>query len=90
MDGEVVLCVEDHKFQPQNFWNGRWRSEWHLKPSGEVTGVLRVQVHYYEDGNVQLRSNKEISTKVAKGDDSAMVTKFFKAVLEAENEYQVR
>lgn len=88
VEGEVVLCIEDHKFQPRNFWNGRWRSEWHLKPSGEVVGTLRVQVHYYEDGNVQLQTVKEISSKVPKGDDAAMATKFFKTVLEAENEYQ--
>ena len=89
-DGEVVVCIEDHKFQPRNFWNGRWRSEWHIKPSGDVTAVLRVQVHYYEDGNVQLSSNKEVSSSIAKGDEAGMAQKLFKLVLDSENEYQVR
>jgi len=87
-DGEVVVCIEDHKFQPRNFWNGRWRSEWHIKPSGDVTAVLRVQVHYYEDGNVQLSSNKEVSSSIAKGDEAGMAQKLFKLVLDSENEYQ--
>lgn len=84
------MCIEDHKFQPRNFWNGRWRSEWHIKPSGDVSAVLRVQVHYYEDGNVQLQSNKEVSNSVPKGDGAGMAQKLFKLVLDAENEYQVK
>jgi len=50
--GQVTLslCIEDHQFQPQNYWNGRWRSQWHFTFSNsgsgaaEVKGVLKVQV----------------------------------------------
>ena len=53
-----------------NCRNGRWRSEWrvpayvegHKKESSgthECTGDIRLQVHYFEDGNVQLISQKE-------------------------------
>ena len=47
--------------------NGRWRSVWTIQlESGqaEVSGLLKVQVHYYEDGNIQLVSSKEIKEGV--------------------------
>jgi hypothetical protein len=48
----IVCCIEDHQFQPKNYWNGRWRSQWTLAISGgqaEVTGVLKVQVSCTKD-----------------------------------------
>lgn len=51
--GQVTLsvCVEDHQFQPKNFWNGRWRSQWHVtfapgsNSAAELKGVLKAQVN---------------------------------------------
>jgi len=40
--------------------NGRWRSQWTIDASGNAKGVLRAQVHYYEDGNVQLQTEKKV------------------------------
>ncbi len=63
----VVVCIEDHQFQPKNYWNGRWRSVWTVLPSGaqaEVSRLLKVQVHYYEDRNIQLVSSKEVEEAI--------------------------
>lgn len=46
----LSLCIEDHQFQPHNYWNGRWRSQWSFTFSSsgsgaaEAKGVLKVQV----------------------------------------------
>lgn len=49
--------------------NGLWRSVWTIKftPSqgkAEVNGKIKAQVHYYENGNVQLVSYKEIKDSI--------------------------
>ncbi|MPC27750.1 F-actin-capping protein subunit alpha [Portunus trituberculatus] len=43
--------------------NGRWRSTWTVTLGGgsvELKGVLKVQVHYYEDGNVHLKAGSHV------------------------------
>lgn len=46
----LTMCIEDHQFQPKNFWNGRWRSQWHAtftpgsSSSGDLKGLFKVQV----------------------------------------------
>lgn len=51
-----------NKYSPNNFWNGRWRSLYILDPSASsITGTVKVDVHYYEDGNVRLLTSKPVS-----------------------------
>jgi len=91
-DGKaIVACIEDHQFQPKNYWNGRWRSQWTLQIDGtqaEVTGVLKVQVHYYEDGNVQLVTSKEVKETIALGNDVEAAKELVRIMEESETEYQ--
>ncbi|XP_040579051.1 F-actin-capping protein subunit alpha [Lepeophtheirus salmonis] len=86
----IVVCIEDHQFQPKNYWNGRWRSRWSIKLSdGEVTGLLKVQVHYYEDGNVQLVTSKEVKdTLNISAKDNSSASNLAALMERYESEYQ--
>ena len=50
--------------------------------------VFGCQVHYYEDGNVQLVSSKEIKETVNVSSEDSGASQIIKVVREAENEYQ--
>lgn len=56
----------DSRYSPSNFWTGRWRSWYLLDPaSGGISGSIEVDVHYFEDGNVRLKTRKEIGIQGA-------------------------
>lgn len=91
----VILCLESHQFQPKNFWNGRWRSEWRLplfdgkSAVHSCSGKIRLQVHYYEDGNVQLISNKAAKVDVKMTSDIVSSAKeVITKICESESNYQ--
>lgn len=45
-------------------------------------------MHYYEDGNVQLTSNKTVAIKVPVDDPTASAEKFVREMEKEENQYQ--
>ncbi|KAF9352599.1 F-actin-capping protein [Mortierella sp. AD094] len=91
-NGVITIAVVHNKYSPSNFWNGRWRSVWTLNTAtSEVKGALKCKVHYYEDGNVQLETSKEIEEKLNKSssDPPKVISKaFLELIAASELKYQ--
>jgi len=87
-DGQIIVCISSARFNPQNFWNGRWRSVWTFS-NGELVGQFKIVVHYYEDGNVQLNTNTTQKTTLSEtGAPDAIASAAIKAISKIEQQYQ--
>jgi len=83
-EGKLYVCITSTRFNPNNFWNGRWRSCWTISKNGEqLDARIRLQVHYYEDGNVQLQTDtsKSVAGKAGNAKEIA------KAIQTAEHNF---
>ncbi|KYR01258.1 subunit of heterodimeric actin capping protein cap32/34 [Tieghemostelium lacteum] len=86
---KVTICLASAQYNPSNFWNGKWRSVWTctFKPNqGQVTlnAKIQINVHYYEDGNVQLNTVTEKSTTAPSGDAATTAANIIKAISKTE------
>ncbi|KAL1586428.1 hypothetical protein WHR41_05214 [Cladosporium halotolerans] len=83
-DSDIAILLVANKYSPQNFWNGRWRSTYTLSPSsGGLKGAIKVDVHYYEDGNVRMSTSKDVDVSNASGADAVV-----REIAKAENKFQ--
>lgn len=84
-DSSIAILLVANKYSPQNYWNGRWRSTYLLETSlNSLTGTIKVDVHYYEDGNVRMSTNKKVEVSSGAGSADAVV----REIAKAENKYQ--
>ncbi|KAL1867263.1 hypothetical protein Daus18300_006382 [Diaporthe australafricana] len=84
-DSKLAIITVASKYSPNNFWNGRWRSLYIFDPSdSSLEGSIKVDVHYYEDGNVRLLTNKSVTASISSGTGSGIA----KEISTAEKKYQ--
>ncbi|RFU32767.1 hypothetical protein B7463_g3534, partial [Scytalidium lignicola] len=84
-DSKIAIVVVANKYSPNNFWNGRWRSLYIFDPSSStLSGSLKIDVHYYEDGNVRLQATKPVSASISSTSASAIL----REITVAEKKYQ--
>jgi len=56
---QITCCIGRCDLNLSNYWAGLWRSHWVVEftegsSSGAMKGTVHSNVHYFEDGNVQL------------------------------------
>lgn len=84
-NSKIAIAIVANKYSPNNFWNGRWRSLYVFDPaSGNLEGSIKVDVHYYEDGNVRLLTNKPVTVSISSGTGAGIA----KEVSATEKKYQ--
>lgn len=70
-DNEINICISAVSTKLQAYWTGGWRSEYSLNVSDQgQTNMLcqiKTNVHYFEDGNVQLHTEHKKEHKVTVG-----------------------
>eukprot|EP00457_Paulinella_chromatophora_P008795 gb/GEZN01008842.1/.p1 GENE.gb/GEZN01008842.1/~~gb/GEZN01008842.1/.p1 ORF type:complete len:285 (+),score=44.91 gb/GEZN01008842.1/:32-886(+) len=90
--GIVTICISAANVNLSNFWTGGWRSTYQLNTSAageqELKADVRVNVHYFEDGNVQLHANFPSSTKVKVGDAKSTAESVVNAIKKVESAFQ--
>jgi len=87
-DGKIIIAISSARFNPGNFWNGRWRSVWTFH-DGELVGHFKIVIHYYEDGNVQLNTDTTQKTNVTEtGGPDAIAAGAIKAITKVEQAFQ--
>jgi capping protein alpha len=89
----VVVCISAPKFSPGNFWNGRWRSTWKInfRPGGDkatLEGNVKLAVHFYEDGNVQLSNEHKKTTEIDIGNPTETAEAVAHTIRSVESEYE--
>lgn len=82
----LTFIIIGEKLNDANYYNGKWLSiyQWNVEDN-ELTSIIKVKIHYYEDGNVILNSNtKENLGKISNAD------KIIDSIIEFEKDYEIK
>lgn len=92
-NGEIRMVITAKNLNLRNFWSGGWRSVYVVNVSKtgnkELKGIIKLNVHYFEDGNVQLATDlkRKVSVKVS-SDVSATGDAIAEAIDKVETDFQ--
>lgn len=88
---EIIVCVSAINTNLGAYWTGNWRATYKIPVnSGRVKldALLEANVHYFEDGNVQLNASYKPTDADAVLYDSASAEAIVNAISRTESEWQ--
>lgn len=62
-EGHLVLRTYAEMLDSHKFRSGYWAACWTIKSESSVQGTVSVHVYNYEDGNMQMRAQREIPSQ---------------------------
>jgi capping protein alpha len=90
--GAITICISAANVHLGAFWTGGWRAVYQLNVSStgstELSGDIKVNVHYFEDGNVQLHTKFTTKTPVTISDEKKTAPEVAKAIKKLETDFQ--
>ena len=85
----VVILISAHNINLKNFWSGEWLSSWFFDLSTKkMTGKIKADTYYYEEGNVQFILNQDYEDDVTGDDDTQIADCIINLIQEHENTVQ--
>lgn len=76
----VKIVIIGQKLNKNNFYTGIWKSVYSVDGSGNVEGNVKLDIHYYEDGNVRLEFDEATpASKLSEVSASAILNYINKA-----------
>jgi len=91
-NGRLTVCISAKNMNLSNYWTGGWRALYTISVSSsgqsELKGSVKLNVHYFEDGNVQLHSTFDKQANVNVQGEEATGNDIVKAIAKIESDFQ--
>ena len=83
----ILICGQN--INEKNFYSGEWLSIWELDMGEKkVTGQIKINSIYYEEGNVNFNFAKNYETTIHGSDDDSIANELVGFIEKTENEIQ--
>jgi len=91
---KIYLLLSAHNLNLKNLWTGEWLSHWNVEKIGDdkynVSGSIKINTYYYEEGNIQFNLDKEFNTNLTSDEENETLAKdIIDFIKESENAIQL-